>query len=139
MRRSARAQNVPNVVTYDAVIDVSNPDQTLLPGMTANVTIATAEQDDTLKVPNAALRFQPGRWNLRPRLLPAFGRSAAPSAERWDGLGSRQRREAPTLGARPLAIRDGTVRPITAQWLQPEVRCWLRGRWHDTGRGHPTA
>lgn len=48
-----------NVVTYDVVVTVSNPDLKLFPGMTANVSIVTARVDDTLKVPNAALRFRP--------------------------------------------------------------------------------
>jgi HlyD family secretion protein len=52
-------QTVQNVVTYDAVIDVANPDLKLKPGMTANVTFIYAEKDDVLKVPNAALRFKP--------------------------------------------------------------------------------
>jgi HlyD family secretion protein len=52
-------QTVQNVVTYDAVIDVSNPDLRLKPGMTANVTFVYAEQDHVLRVPNAALRFRP--------------------------------------------------------------------------------
>jgi HlyD family secretion protein len=49
---------VQNVVTYDAVIDVSNPDLKLRPGMTANASIITAERDGVLKIPNAALRFR---------------------------------------------------------------------------------
>jgi HlyD family secretion protein len=48
-----------NVVTYDVVIAVSNPDIKLFPGMTANVTVVTSRVDDVLKVPNAALRFRP--------------------------------------------------------------------------------
>lgn len=48
-----------NVVTYNVVIDVSNPEQMLLPGMTAYVGVITAEKSDVLKVPNAALRFRP--------------------------------------------------------------------------------
>jgi len=50
---------VSNVVTYDAVINVDNPDQILLPGMTAYVNIAVAERKDVLIVPNASLRFKP--------------------------------------------------------------------------------
>jgi HlyD family secretion protein len=50
---------VQNVVTYDAVVDVDNPELKLKPGMTANVTFVYAEKDDVLKVPNAALRFRP--------------------------------------------------------------------------------
>lgn len=51
--------SVQNVVTYTVIIRVSNAGQRLLPGMTANATIEIARLDDTLRVPNAALRFQP--------------------------------------------------------------------------------
>src|SRR5919198_1094812 len=52
-------QSVLGVVSYDAVIDVTNPDLKLRPGMTATVTLIHAEKDDALRVPNAALRFRP--------------------------------------------------------------------------------
>jgi HlyD family secretion protein len=50
---------VQNVVTYDAVIDVGNPDLKLKPGMTANCTFVWAQRDDALRIPNAAMRFRP--------------------------------------------------------------------------------
>ena len=50
---------VQNVVTYDVVIGVDNPDLELRPGMTATVTITTARRDDVLRVPLRALRFHP--------------------------------------------------------------------------------
>lgn len=53
------AQTQQNVVTYDAVIDVENPEQKLRPGMTANVSITYAVSEDQLTVPNTALRFKP--------------------------------------------------------------------------------
>jgi len=53
--------NVQNVVTYNVVIDVGNPDQKLKPGMTANLTITIDERNNVLKVPNSALRFTPQR------------------------------------------------------------------------------
>jgi HlyD family secretion protein len=52
-------QNVQNVVTYNVVIDVDNPEQKLKPGMTANLTVTIDERNGVLKVPNAALRFTP--------------------------------------------------------------------------------
>ncbi|MFL6284173.1 MAG: efflux RND transporter periplasmic adaptor subunit [Pyrinomonadaceae bacterium] len=52
-------QNVQNVVTYNVVIDVANPEQKLKPGMTANLTVTIDERNDVLKVPNSALRFMP--------------------------------------------------------------------------------
>jgi len=48
-----------NVVTYNVVIAVNNADLTLMPGMTAYVSINTAQRDDALLIPNAALRFRP--------------------------------------------------------------------------------
>src|SRR3989441_7030509 len=49
---------VQNVVTYDTVIGVANPDLKLKPGMTANVSIISAHRDDTLKIANSAFRFR---------------------------------------------------------------------------------
>ncbi|MBM4340364.1 MAG: efflux RND transporter periplasmic adaptor subunit [Deltaproteobacteria bacterium] len=50
---------VQNVVTYDVVVQVSNPDLKLKPGMTANVSIMIDHREGVLKIPNAALRFRP--------------------------------------------------------------------------------
>ena len=50
--------NIQNVVTYDVVITVRNPELKLKPGMTANVTIVTARKENPLRVPNGALRFR---------------------------------------------------------------------------------
>jgi HlyD family secretion protein len=50
--------SIQNVVTYDVVILVENPDLKLKPGMTANITIVTAKHDNALRVSNAALRFR---------------------------------------------------------------------------------
>ncbi len=49
---------VQSVVTYDAVIDVENPELKLKPGMTANVSFIYAEKDEVLRLPNAALRYK---------------------------------------------------------------------------------
>lgn len=48
-----------NVVTYNVVVSVDNPEQILLPGMTAYVNIAVARRENVLLVPNAALRYRP--------------------------------------------------------------------------------
>jgi HlyD family secretion protein len=50
---------VQNVVTYDTVIGVSNPELKLKPGMTANVSIVVAHLPDVLQIKNAALRYRP--------------------------------------------------------------------------------
>ena len=48
-----------NVVTYTVIIHISNPDLKLKPGMTANVSIETASAKNVLRIPVAALRFNP--------------------------------------------------------------------------------
>ena len=48
-----------NVVTYETIITVDNPEQKLFPGMTADVSILVAERKNVLKIPNTALRFTP--------------------------------------------------------------------------------
>ena len=48
-----------NVVTYETIIDVDNPEQKLFPGMTADISILVAERKGAIKVPNTALRFSP--------------------------------------------------------------------------------
>src|SRR5499427_2185728 len=50
---------VQNVVNYNTVIAVDNPELKLRPGMTATVAILVAQRENVLKVPKAALRFQP--------------------------------------------------------------------------------
>jgi HlyD family secretion protein len=52
---------VQNVVTYDVVVNVSNPELLLMPGMTANVSIITARRDNVLRIPLRALSFSPHR------------------------------------------------------------------------------
>ncbi len=80
-------QTQQNVVTYDAVIDVANPDLELRPGMTANVTFVFDHREAVLRVANAALRFQPP-----PELARAAGGQAGggqhPRAERGAGAGA---------------------------------------------------
>ena len=48
-----------NVVTYNVVVAVVNPDLKLKPGLTANVRILVDRRANALKIPNAALRFRP--------------------------------------------------------------------------------
>jgi HlyD family secretion protein len=50
---------VQNVVTYNTIIDFNNPDEKLLPGETAYVTIPTGHAENTVEIPNPALTFKP--------------------------------------------------------------------------------
>jgi HlyD family secretion protein len=50
---------VQNVVTYTAIVSAPNPDLLLYPGMTATLRIVVSDTEETLKIPNQALRFRP--------------------------------------------------------------------------------
>lgn len=131
-------QNVQNVVTYNVVIDVSNPEQKLKPGMTANLTVTIDERNDVLKVPNSALRFAPqaadgqqarngnsngSRRNAGRRQgadgaasnnagAPAGGADTA-AAQQGDGADARQQNGARAQFARPTEpVLPGQVRRV---------------------------
>lgn len=65
------AKTEQNVVTYNVVVNVANPDLALMPGMTANLRIEVETRRDVLRVPTAALRF-------RPEADPAAERASTP-------------------------------------------------------------
>jgi HlyD family secretion protein len=52
-------ETVQNVVTYTTIVNVENPERKLRPGMTATVSIIVGEAKNVLRVPNAALRYNP--------------------------------------------------------------------------------
>lgn len=66
-----------NVVTYTVEVDTENPDQILLPYLTANVHFILANESNALLVPNAALRWMPGSLA---EVAPAY-RASAPTGE----------------------------------------------------------
>lgn len=51
-----------NVVTYEVIVGVANPDHKLIPGLTANLTIYTMSENDVLLLPSNALTFEPGNF-----------------------------------------------------------------------------
>lgn len=55
-----------NVVTYNVIAMVSNDDGALLPGMTANIQFVVRQRNNVLRVPNAALRYQPKDIEKKP-------------------------------------------------------------------------
>lgn len=50
---------IQNVVTYTTIVEVDNPELKLRPGMTATASVVVGEAKNVLRVPNAALRFNP--------------------------------------------------------------------------------
>ncbi len=80
------ATTVQNVVTYDVVIAVDNPDLKLKPGMTANVSIIVAHRENPIKVTNSALRFRPPE-DIAAAKAAAAAASPAAGAPRPPGAG----------------------------------------------------
>lgn len=105
-----------NVVTYDVVVDVENPKQTLLPGMTAYVDIELGRREHVLAVPNAALRYRPaavanegGKPSSPPNASPAMGERPAGQG---GGMGSGGGKEArPKRSSNVYVLRDGNSEP----------------------------
>ncbi|MGL4231766.1 MAG: efflux RND transporter periplasmic adaptor subunit [Casimicrobium sp.] len=65
VRQFRLAANVQqNVVTYNVVIDVDNPEELLKPGLTAQVRIITSNKAEALRVPTAALRYRPSDFEV---------------------------------------------------------------------------
>jgi len=105
-------QNVQNVVTYNVVIDVNNPDQKLKPGMTANLTITIDERNNVLKVPNSALRFTP---------QDATGQRAGSGA---GGGGQRRRQQGDNANGQQVNFA-----PASAPVLEGQTRLvWVLGQ-----------
>jgi HlyD family secretion protein len=125
-------QNVQNVVTYNVVIDVSNPEQKLKPGMTANLTITIDERNNVLKVANAALRFMPQDVTAQ--------QAGTSQGIGGNGAGRRARQQGDNANgntnAAPSAQSDGQqgsgerrVAPATAPVLEGQTRLvWVLGQ-----------
>jgi HlyD family secretion protein len=105
-----------NVVTYNVVITVANPDETLLPGMTAYVDIGVQSRVNVLRVPNAALRFRPTdessiekaeHEKVRGSGGGTVGKAAAKAADASERRGE-SRRGANNMG-RVYLVRDGKL------------------------------
>lgn len=114
------AQTVQNVVTYDAVIDVANPDLALRPTMTANCTFVYATRDDATRLPSAALRFKPDAATIAAMASASRAEAVAPR----DGLAADERvvwimRD---LRPRPVVARIGIGDGMVTEVASGDVR-----------------
>lgn len=107
-------EEVSNVITYDAVIDVINEDRVLLPGMTATIDFILQEREDALRIPNASMRFQ------APEELACDIPAAAGPPQR--GGSTRiiwvDRPEGPACVQLEVGITDGSQTEVTSGELQ---------------------
>jgi len=116
------AKTEQNVVSYTTMIDVPNEDLRLKPGMTANVTVQIAANENVLRVPNSALRFAP-----TPELFAALGQEPP---QQMAGAGGG-RGVAGTAGQRSEGERVAQLAPEErAQFAarSPEQRAEFRER-----------
>jgi HlyD family secretion protein len=88
-----------NVVSYDVVIGVPNPDLRLMPGMTATLSIVTAHKDDVLRVPAAALRFSPPGAQAKGTWTGARKTGGSPAGRAEEGGGKPMGRDTGAQGA----------------------------------------
>ena len=138
MRQSP--QNVQNVVTYDVVVSVDNPDLALKPGMTAANRIVTAERENVLRVPSQALRYSPeGLAGARgPRSQ--RGVTAKPSAN-----GTRSGRVYVLRDGKPVAVPvtagldDDSFTEIVKGDLQPGEQVIITEQRNGSSNGRATA
>jgi HlyD family secretion protein len=96
-------QTLQNVVTYDVVVAVANPDLALMPGMTATTRIITAQRDNVIRVPDQAFRYTPaGAHASAPtKVASSPAQTAAPTTrtgEVWVLTDGKPVRVAVTLG-----------------------------------------
>jgi HlyD family secretion protein len=129
-----------NVVNYDAIIHVTNPDLKLKPGMTGDTDIVTSERFNVLRVPNSALRFKPGAGSaaLPTSGPPQGGGRSSGGGGRSGGGGEGRRREGGArsgssssgggaAGAPSRSGRSGEAPPKrTAAETSPEREVYLK-------------
>lgn len=92
-----------NVVNYTVVVEVSNTDGKLLPGMTATVAFQTGEAKDAILVPNAALRFKGTDAMI-----------AAAAAKAGPTRGDTSRQQAVNVGDSTRVASQGVTPPVVA-------------------------
>ncbi len=115
--------NTANVVTYDVVISVDNPEQLLLPGMTAYVNINFAKHENVLLVPNAALRYRPKNDELNSAMKKDKKSDDNKSKVKSDGLGSGKvyvlRNNKPEMVRVKTSITNGKFTEIVSSDIKP--------------------
>jgi HlyD family secretion protein len=140
--------NVQNVVTYNVVMDVNNPEQKLKPGMTANLVITIDERNNVIKVPNSALRFTPqDATGQKISASPAGANTGGANTGATNGSGQGRRQGANSKAAQPAgnanapaassspAVPDngqqggaGNFAPASAPVLEGQTRVvWVLG------------
>jgi HlyD family secretion protein len=125
-----------NVVSYVTIIDVPNPNLPLKPGMTASVSIETARTDDVVRVPNAALRFQPTE-----EVFAALGQTlpGGPDVRAGDDREPGANGRGTAGGETDRAPEQRTAQRERMEQMSPEERAQMRAGSAEAGRGQAPA
>jgi HlyD family secretion protein len=133
---------VQNVVTYDTIIDFSNPELKLFPGMTAYVSIPVAAATNAIKIPNGALRYKPdfspeeirslyqkygipeGSGQQKPGAKANAGAGSGPAGDGGEGRGAKYDAQIvwkllPDKTLQPVRIRTGITDHTFTEMVQP--------------------
>jgi len=125
---------VQNVVTYTTIVEVNNVEMKLRPGMTATVSVVTGEAKNVLRVPNAALRFNPSlspeemqklMATMREEMRERRGGSEQAERSRPEGASSRQEAQRPdsgqqASGRRGFSMQGAQMRNFARVWFEDE-------------------
>ena len=111
---------VQNVVNYKVVVQVANDELKLRPGMTANVTIQTQSKEDVLKVPSAALRFNPSAF------MPA-DEAAAARTKGPGGAANAQGSKTGPGGPGGFGAKGPSGAPSKGMVAKRDDRIWILG------------
>ena len=125
-----------NVVAYTAELEVSNPDASLKPGMTATANIVTDSVKNVMLVPNAALRFVP---ETKPQKKSMFG--PPPDQPKNAAVSRGARQQVWTIGSdgKPKAIAvtvghtNGSLTEVSGSGLHPGLKV-ITGQLAGTGK-----
>jgi HlyD family secretion protein len=112
------ATTTQNVVTYNVRVSLSNPEQILLPGMTAYVNIAVQNRKDVLLVPNAALRFKPAELAAGAAGAEQNKPAVAATEPRPNGQGAgggKPGKKRDTASGTVYIIEGGELKPVSIQ------------------------
>lgn len=116
------ATTVQNVVTYSTIIDFDNPEEKLLPGETAYVTIPTGQVENVIMIPNAALSYVPDMPFTELRTL--YTDNKIPRAAYTSHLGGAQVVWTKTADGKlkPIAIKVGITDYVNTQMVSGDLK-----------------
>jgi HlyD family secretion protein len=140
-----------NVVTYTVVVSTDNSDGKLLPYMTANLDFEIDRHPNALRVPNAALRWQPAPGQVAPDARADFVKTLRAAKGTPDGKPADTHKDGHDRGrvwvedgefVRPVKVRiglsDGIVTEITGGDLADNTPVVI-GETHENNAGGGTS